>query len=277
MTERMIDVGAVELCVETFGDPRDPAVLLIHGAQASMLWWEEGLCEAVAAGGRFVIRYDQRDTGRSTACPPGRPDYAMSDLAADAAGVLDALGVDHAHVVGRSMGGGAALFLAVDHPERVATVTLVTTTSGADDLPPPDPEFTSLPPLPDDADRAALIDHVTASVAALSGRSPHLDVEAVRARATRDVDRARDSRASLTNHWMMTFDAPRGGGWGEITVPTLVVEGALDPCFPPPHGASLVAAIPDARLLTFDDVGHDLPPAAWPAFIPALLRHTAQA
>ena len=98
--------ASVELCVQTVGDPGDPAVLLIHGACASMVWWEDELCERIAAGGRFVIRYDQRDTGRSTSFPVGEPGYAMSDLAADAVGILDALGVDRAHVVGRSMSGG---------------------------------------------------------------------------------------------------------------------------------------------------------------------------
>ena len=106
-------------------DPDDPAVLLIDGAAASMLWWDAGLCARIAACGRFVIRYDQRDTGRSTAYPPGRPGYSNTDLARDAIGILDALTISRAHVVCRSMSGGLGLILGVDHPSRVATLTFV--------------------------------------------------------------------------------------------------------------------------------------------------------
>ena len=118
--EQLLPINGVELCVQTFGDDSDPTILLIHGASASMLWWEEELCERLAAGGRHVIRFDNRDTGRSTFSPPGAPDYAHSDLVADAVGILDALGVASAHVVGRSMSGGTALALAVDYPDRVS-------------------------------------------------------------------------------------------------------------------------------------------------------------
>jgi pimeloyl-ACP methyl ester carboxylesterase len=103
--ERIIEANGVPLCVETTGDPGDPAVLLIHGASASLLWWDRELCERIAGGGRFVIRYDSRDTGRSVSYPPGRPGYRLTDLADDAIGILDALGVHRAHLVGRSMGG----------------------------------------------------------------------------------------------------------------------------------------------------------------------------
>ena len=109
MTETFVDVNGVRLCAETFGHADEPAVLLVHGACASMLWWDRDLCERLAASGRFVVRYDQRDTGRSTTCPAGSPDYSMADLAGDAVGILDAIGVSRAHVVGRSMGGGLSL------------------------------------------------------------------------------------------------------------------------------------------------------------------------
>src|SRR6266542_1607447 len=110
--ERIVKANGVDLCVETFGNPADPAVLLIMGASASMDWWEDGFCERLAAGGRYVIRYDQRDTGRSVTDPPGAPTYRFVDLCEDAVGVLDALGVEAAHVVGVSMGGGVAQLVA---------------------------------------------------------------------------------------------------------------------------------------------------------------------
>src|SRR5215468_290993 len=125
--EQFLAVNGVELCAETFGSPADPAILLIHGACASMLWWEAGLCEQIAARGRFVIRYDNRDTGRSTSYPPGRPGYSLTDLAADALGILDALGIERAHVVCRSMAGGIGLIIGADHPARAASLTFVTT------------------------------------------------------------------------------------------------------------------------------------------------------
>src|SRR3954451_22664687 len=127
MTERMVEANGVELCTEPFGDPADPPILLIMGLGASMLWWEEGFCQLLADGGRFVIRYDHRDTGRSITYEPGRPRYSGSDLVADARGVLDAYEIPVAHVVGVSAGGALAQRLALDHPDRVSSLVLIST------------------------------------------------------------------------------------------------------------------------------------------------------
>ncbi|MET1072380.1 MAG: alpha/beta fold hydrolase, partial [Umezawaea sp.] len=135
--ERLLRVNGVELCVETFGAPGDPAVLLVAGAAASMLWWEAELCRRIAARGRFVIRYDHRDTGRSTSYPPGRPGYAFTDLTADALGVLSAFGVERGHLVCQSMFGGIGLIAGVDHPDRVASLVFLSSSTGGPDLPPP--------------------------------------------------------------------------------------------------------------------------------------------
>jgi pimeloyl-ACP methyl ester carboxylesterase len=116
VAERMIEANGVELCTESFGRPTDPAILLIMGIGASMLWWEEGFCRLLAEGGRFVIRYDHRDTGRSVTYEPERPEYTGADLIADAVGVLDAYGIPAAHVVGVSAGGAFAQLLALDYP-----------------------------------------------------------------------------------------------------------------------------------------------------------------
>src|SRR3954465_14262747 len=129
MVEAMVGVGDVELCVETFGAATDPAILLIAGASAPMDWWDPRFCARLAGGGRFVIRYDHRDTGRSVSYPPGRPGYTGANLVADAAGVLDAYGISAAHVVGVSMGGAIAQLLALDFADRVLSLVLISTSS----------------------------------------------------------------------------------------------------------------------------------------------------
>ena len=127
MAERMIEANGVELCTESFGRLADPPILLIMGIGASMLWWEEGICRLLAEGRRFVIRYDHRDTGRSVTYEPGRPPYTGADLVADAVGVLDAYGIAAAHVVGVSAGGAFAQLLALDYPDRVLSLVLIST------------------------------------------------------------------------------------------------------------------------------------------------------
>src|SRR5688500_10114040 len=137
--EKMVRANGVDLCVEAFGDPTDPALLLIMGSSASMDWREDELCRRLA-GSRFVIRYDQRDTGRSVTYPAGAPPYTMHDLAADAVGVLDAFGLARAHVVGMSMGGAVAQLVALDHADRVMSLTLIATAAAG-----PGPDDPDLP------------------------------------------------------------------------------------------------------------------------------------
>src|ERR671923_1715918 len=144
VTERMIEANGVELCSESFGDRADPPILLIMGIGASMLWWEEGFCRMLADSGRFVIRYDHRDTGRSVTYEPGHPEYTGTDLVADAAGVLDAYGIAAAHLVGVSAGGGIAQEVALDSPDRVRSLVLISTSPAVPidrDLPPPTEDF----------------------------------------------------------------------------------------------------------------------------------------
>src|SRR3954466_7276320 len=144
MTERMVEANGVELCTEHFGDPANPPILLIMGIGASMLWWEEGFCQLLADGGRFVIRYDHRDTGRSVTSEPGRPGYSSADLVADAGGVLDAYGIPVAHLVGVSAGGALAQSLTLERPDRVGSLVLISTSpvvAGRRELPPPTDEL----------------------------------------------------------------------------------------------------------------------------------------
>ena len=273
--ERIVQANGIELCLETFGDAADPAILLIHGACASMLWWERELCEAIASGGRFVIRFDNRDTGRSTCFPPGAPGYCMTDMARDAVGLLDALGVRRAHVVGRSMAGGTALVLGVDHPERVASLTFVATTPGGDGLPPMSAAFLEQVSVePDLGDAEALVEFIVGVLRAYSGGSPYFDEAATRELARQDVARTRSIASTLANHYAVELDGPVSGGFGDIRVPTLVVHGECDPVFPLAHGEALRDAAPGAWLLVLPKAGHEVPRALWHRFVPALLSHT---
>jgi pimeloyl-ACP methyl ester carboxylesterase len=273
--ELFIRIGDVELCVETFGNPANPAILLVDGAVASMVWWEAELCGRITRGDRFVIRYDNRDTGRSTSYPPGRPGYTYTDLAGDALGILDALNVERAHLVCRSMSGGIGVIIGVDHPDRVESLTFVSTSTGEDGLPPSSDELTGgIPADPDPADSGAVVDFVVASAKAYSGGSPYFDETATRALVERDVARTRDIAATLVNHYALSFDGS-SRDFGDILAPTLVVHGDRDPLLPLRHGQALRDAIPGATLLVLEGAGHDLPKPLWDVFIPALLQHTA--
>jgi pimeloyl-ACP methyl ester carboxylesterase len=280
--ERMIHANGVDLCVETFGDPSDPTVLLIMGAAGSMDLWEDEFCERIAAGGRYVIRYDHRDTGRSASSEPGKPTYTFADLVDDAAGVLDALGRPLAHVVGVSMGGAIAQTLVFGHPDRVRSLTLIST-SAADDRERELPSmsdglrdhFASPSPAPDWSDRTAVVDYLVA------GERPFLgpvqaDDATKRALAGRVFDRTTNVAASQTNHWILDGGDPVAGQVADIAVPTLVVHGTADPLFPIEHGEALAAEIPGARLIQLDGVGHEVPPpAVWDRLVPAIVEHTA--
>jgi pimeloyl-ACP methyl ester carboxylesterase len=271
----------VELCVQTFGDKPDPALLLIAGGASSMDWWEDDFCEQLAAGGCFVIRYDHRDTGQSASYPPGAPGYDGRDLVEDAVGVLDALAVGRAHVVGMSMGGGIAQELALVYPNRVASLTLISTSPAvpreADEpaLPPPSDElrkrFAEPLPEPDWSDRAAVVDYLIEDWRPYFG-SGSFDETALRELAARVVERTTNIASSMTNHSVMEQGEPVRARLGEIRAPTLVVHGTDDPLFPYAHGEALASEIPGARLLRLDGVGHQHPPrATWDEVVPAIL------
>jgi pimeloyl-ACP methyl ester carboxylesterase len=280
MATKALQVRGVELCVETFGDPGAPPLLLIAGSGASMDWWEEDFCERLAAGRRFVIRYDHRDTGQSVSYPPGKPGYTGDDLIADAVGILDALGLGSAHVVGMSIGGALTQILALDYPDRVASLTLISTSPagpGEPDLPDMNEEGRArfaAAGAPDWSDRDRLLDHLVALDRACASATAPYDEAGTRARWERILDRTRDIRSTLRNHEL----AEGSGRWRErlpsLRAPTLVIHGTDDPMFPVQHGAALAREIPEARLLTLGGAGHELPPRVWDVVVPAILEHT---
>ncbi|MFE0103429.1 alpha/beta fold hydrolase [Streptomyces sp. NPDC059009] len=284
MAERMVDTGGgVELCTEAFGDPSDPPVLLVMGTGASMLWWEEGFCRMLAEGGRHVIRYDHRDTGRSITHEPGHLEYTGTDLVRDAVGVLDALRVPAAHVVGVSAGGGLAQRVALEHADRVLSLVLISTTSvapvpGDRELPPPTEEFMHFVSTAeaDWSETEAVIDHLVAYARVLAGGSRPFDEPAARGLVRRDVERAHDI-AAAQNHDLLTDgeSALALAPLSSIAVPTLVIHGTADPMFPFAHAEALAEAIPSARLLALDGAGHGVDRADWETIVGAILPHTA--
>lgn len=277
--ERILMINGVECCVQVQGGD-GPAVLLVG---SSMLSWPEELCARLVAGGLRVIRYDVRDTGRSASSPAGAPGYSLAELVADAVGVLGATGAGRAHVVGMSTGGWIAQLLALGHPERVATLTLIASRPNTPgpvdpDLPEHDPalmETIMTTPPPDWSDRRAVVEHLVRHARTLAGAGTFDEADA-RAHAEAVVARTTDVRCATTN---IAF-ADHGPRWrerlGEITAPTLVLHGVQDPLFPIGNGEALAAEIPGAHLVRLAHVGHVLPAHAVPAVADELLAHTKE-
>jgi pimeloyl-ACP methyl ester carboxylesterase len=279
MAERMVEANGVELCTEPFGVPDDPPVLLVMGIGGSMLWWEEGFCRLLAEGGRFVIRYDHRDTGRSVTYEPGRPQYTGADLVADAVGVLDAYGMAAAHLVGVSAGGAFAQLLALGFPDRVLTLVLISTspaTAGERSLPSATERFNDFLASAevDWSDQGSVIEYLVGYERMLAGGVRPSDEAAWRELVRRDVERARDVAASENHSLISEGDVP-SEPISSIAVPTLVIHGTADPMFPLAHGQALAEVIPGAKLLTLEGAGHGVDRADWEAIAHAILVHTA--
>jgi pimeloyl-ACP methyl ester carboxylesterase len=279
LAEHMIEANGVELCTEPFGDPADPPILLVMGIGASMLWWEEGFCRMLADNGRFVIRYDHRDTGRSVTYEPRRPEYTGADLVADAVGVLDAYGIPAAHVVGVSAGGAFAQLLALDFPDRVLSLVLISTspaTPGERDLPAATERYRQFLATTevDWSDDGSVIEYLVDYSRAIAGGERAFNEAAARELVRRDVERARDIAASENHGAIAEGEAPRGP-LSSIAVPTLVIHGTADPMFPLGHGEALAEEIPAATLLPLEGAGHGVDRADWETIVRAIIGHTA--
>jgi pimeloyl-ACP methyl ester carboxylesterase len=274
----MIEVTGVELCTESFGDPADPPILLVMGIGASMLWWEEGFCRLLARGGRFVIRYDHRDTGRSVTYRPGRPEYTGADLVTDAVGVLDAYGITAAHVVGVSAGGALAQLLALEFPDRVLSLVLISTspaTPGQRGLPSATERYRRFlaNATVDWSDEGSVIEYLVGYARVLAGGERRFDDAAVRELVRRDVERAHNIAAS-ENHGLLAEGGVPSEPLSSIAMPTLVIHGTADPMFPLEHGQAVATEIPAAQLLTLAGAGHGVERADRETIARAILAHT---
>ena len=290
MPEMTARVGDVELAYETFGDPADPAMLLVMGLGTQMLGWHEDFCAALAERGFFVIRYDNRDVGRSSSMP-GRPPtplqllrrskkaagYTLDDMAADAVGLLDALGVDRAHVVGASMGGMIAQTIAARHPDRVLSLASIMSNTGA--------RFSGQPALrtygillrPAPIDRAGYVEHSVRVFAAIGSPGFPRDEAELRDIAGRSYDRGHDPAGAGRQLAAIVASGDRTPLLRRIAVPTVVVHGSADRLVRPSGGRATAKAIPGARLVVVRGMGHDLPRGAWPQVLRAITENAGRA
>ena len=261
MTERTVRANGIEIWSEDFGKPTDPALLLVMGAGGQGVLWPDELCQALAAGGRRVIRYDNRDTGQSTCLDFAKSPYTLSDMARDAIGVLDALGIDTANVVGMSMGGMIAQEIAIQHPTRVRSLTSIMSTTGNPRVGRPKMRLVrkALRRKQPTLDNA--IDLSIETFRDVCG--PTFDAEQFRALAEKSI--ARSFRPDGTSRQLAAIIASpdRTDALTRLRVPTLVIHGMLDPLVQPSGGLATARAIPGAKLVMYNDMAHDLPHTRW--------------
>jgi pimeloyl-ACP methyl ester carboxylesterase len=292
MDERFADVGnGVTLCYETFGEPGAPPVLLVMGLGMQMLAWDERFCRDLADRGFFVIRYDNRDAGRSTAfdsVPPPtvrelatrrirRPAYKLADLALDAAGLLSALELDDAHVIGASMGGMIAQTLAARHPARVRSLTSIMSNTGARLS--GQPALRAYPFLLGRApsEREAYLDHALRMWSLIGSPGFERDTDELREQLGTAFDRNYSPAGTARQLAAIIASGDRRRELRAIRAPTLVIHGEADRLVSPSGGRATAKAIPGARLMTVPGMGHDLPRGAWPQVLDAIERHARAA
>ena len=283
--------NGIEIVYDMFGDPDKPPVLLIIGLGQQMIAWDEEFCAQIAARGYWVIRFDNRDTGLSTkldeagvpnmavvfeAMTEGKPvesPYSLLDMADDAVGLLDALGIESAHVVGESMGGMIAQRMVIHHADRVRTLTSIMSTTGEPGLPPPTPEamdiLTNRPP----TDREGYIEDYVERWRVLNGQELPYDEEASRKLAARIFDRGLNLPGFARQLAAIIADGSRKQALKSVTVPTLVIHGDADPLVPVECGIDTANSVLGSELLIIEGMGHTLPRQVWAQVIDSIVRH----
>jgi pimeloyl-ACP methyl ester carboxylesterase len=281
MTEQIIRTNGVELATEAFGDPGHPPLLMIMGGMASMLWWPDEFCRRLASCNRYVIRYDQRDTGLSTKYPAGKAPYSLDDFVNDAIGVLDEYRIAGSHIVGMSLGGMIGQLAAFGFPSRVLSLTAISTTPvGAHDPKLPssgaawfEHQATTSETV-DWSDRAQVIAFMVDDVRMTASTAHPFNEAQVRAFIERDYDRA-GGYLSATNHGVLMSEVSKRSRLQEMRVPLLVIHGTSDPVFPLEHGIALSKLVPGTKVVRIDGGGHELHEADWDTIIGAVVAHTS--
>lgn len=279
--EQFCDVGrGITLCYETFGHPDDPPALLIMGLATQMIGWNEDFCKELAARGFYVIRFDNRDVGRSTHMslrPPGNLQfltrnfddelYTLEDMAEDTVGLLDRLGLSPAHLIGASMGGMIAQEVAVRHPEAVRSLTSIMSTTGSRRHGQPSaPMYRHLLSRPPH-NRDEFIERAVDVFGSVGSVGFEVDPEWIRDRAARSFDRGYDVTSSARQLGAVIKSGNRFESLARIQAPTLVIHGDSDPLIDVSGGRATAEAIPGAELLIVEGMGHDLPRDAWPMIL----------
>jgi pimeloyl-ACP methyl ester carboxylesterase len=279
-----------EVCYETFGDPADPALLLTMGWATQMLGWHDDFCAALAERGFHVIRYDNRDVGRSQRMSGRVPSmfqllrrdkrvasYTLEDMAADAVGLLDHLGIEPAHMVGASMGGMIVQTIAARHPDRVLSLVSMISNTGARWSGHPSPRLYHVllknPPL----DRAGYQEHAVWVFSKIGSPGFARDEDDLRRIAGMSFDRGINPAGTARQLAAIIASGDRTPLLRTITAPTLVIHGAKDKLVPPSGGRATARAIPGARLLLIEGMGHDIPRGAWPRMLDAIEQNAARA
>lgn len=276
---KRVQSQGIEIATEAFGNPADPAVVLVMGATASMLGWPATFCEALSHRARYVIRYDHRDTGLSTCVPLGRGAYDAEEMADDLLAVLDGYGIASAHIVGMSLGGYLAQMVALVAPERVASLTLLALEPlgwEGEPLPHIRPElldhFGQLGRL-DWTDDAAVEDFLFTIDRLSAGTT--FDAAGARARVRAVMARS-PHLPSMFNHATIGLRGDWTGRFRSIRQPVLVIHGAADPVLPPDNGRALAEGIAVARFLSIPGLGHELPDEMLPSLVEIVAAHTDQ-
>ncbi|MFF8948532.1 alpha/beta fold hydrolase [Streptomyces sp. NPDC014940] len=290
----IVDVSPeVSIAYESFGDPGDPPVLLVMGFGAQMLAWHEDFCRALADRGRYVIRYDNRDCGLSTkfddhpvdmrefiaavssgdvAAALAMVPYRLLDMAGDGLGLLTALGIERAHVVGASMGGMIAQVMALSCPQRVLTLTSMMSSTGESEYGQAGPEAQTVLFSPKPADREGYVAAAERELVWASKR--YGDAAVLRELAAASYDRAYYPEGIGRQLGAMILSGSRADALRELRVPTLVIHGLDDTLIDPSGGKRTAELVPGAELLLVPDMGHDRPRELWPELIDALVTHT---
>ncbi len=266
--------NGIELEYECFGDPGKPPLLMIMGLGSQMIVWPDELCRLLADKGFRVIRYDNRDVGLSTKPAVG---YTLDDMADDAAGLLDALDLPWAHVVGASMGGFIAQLLALRHPTRVRSLCIMMSSTGARDVGQAAPDILPMLMQPLPADRASYIELRLAISRRLSSPAHPFDEPRIRALIGRAYDRDYFPLGTQRQLAAVMAAPDRTARLAEVRAPTLVLHGADDPIVHQSGGEAIARAIPGAKLRVLAGMAHDLPAALWPTFADEIAANAARA
>ena len=279
-TEKVVVDKALSLYTESFGDPAHEPIILIMGAMSSAVWWPDEFCSQLAKMGRYVIRYDHRDTGKSTSYEPGQAPYSVEELADDVVRVIDGYGLEAAHLVGMSLGGFLSQLVALKYPKRVKSLTLIASERLADadpDMPAFDPaiiEYHQRAESLDWSDRDAVVAYQVGAWRINSGTAHAFDAEKIQNIAELNFDRTPNILTTF-NHTTLGGGERWLGRLNEIAVPTLIIHGTEDPVLPYVHGLALKDAIRGSKMLTLEGTGHELHHEDWPRIIQAIKGQTS--